>query len=691
MDALLIPRQANSTSGCPNDLQCPDPAPCVCTGNQLCVQILRTCSQCGSFKCVEPSSSSSGKKGGVSTGALAGAIVGCLILFALVLGGVFFWYRRRSRLLREAQQAQPETQEVVASALDVLNRPDPNEKFQQPPAPSPQSNVRVYQHSRTTLDLDPESQRAAVVTHAHQNPFEDAQSIQTTSSNSHGTNVIPIALVPRTSALPSSQLNPPERSISPAPPRPIRTPDLDLNLEHVNVSKDSLRPGTNSGSHSPYTPSEISGISGTGNNRQSYMSNMTGATDFLNEAPTIVTPTKGAVRQVLGVAHAQVVPNTGSTGSMTSSTPNTPRHPSSLVSRPSVRSPLATTSFGPKDVVTESMSEVDEDGALSVASDPFADERGIHSQLSQVRGGDGAGSITTFSTESSLGTPVAPPEQRYRPVSLETNAASILSANIGTAARVQIGLSPLRRGEGAEDVPTTATSLGVGTPRMLTKMASGRLVTPSTANTPASAFTPTGTSDATTHGSGTSAGTLQEQQARALAHAQAKAREANLGLGPDAARRTSSGSSVISGRDSILENFPFVPPSPISARPARSPPSSPLRQQSFNNSQAQSRSALSQATIQTQSEVTGDLPKPPNRKLLGMSTVSQSSTASEGLGSFPFHIEREPSEPTAKAAPPAAYGGRTRASLDTLALTSALSSYPLGFDEASSSGHDMPR
>jgi protein OPY2 len=473
----------------------------------------------------------------------------------------------------------------------------------------------------------------------------------------------------------------------PTPFRPTRTPDLDLNLEHVNVSKDSLRPGTNSGSHSPHTPTESSSTSELPN-RQSYMSNMTGATDFLNEAPTIITPSRGAVRQVLGVAQAQVVQS--STGSLTSSTPNSPRHPSSLVSRPSVRSPLATTSFGPKDVVTEAVSEADEDGVMSIASDPFADERSFNAvaaPASHIRGGD-EGSITTFSTESSLGTPVPISNQRFRPVSLETNAASILSANIGTAARVQVGLSPPRRGDGMEDVPTTATSMGLGTPRMLTRMASGRLVTPSTANT-ASTSTPTG-AVAVTQGSGSSVGTLQEQQARALAHAQAKAREANLGLGPDAARRTSSGSSVISGRDSILENFPFVPPSPISARPARSPPHSPLRQQSFTNSQAQSSATPTQVTPQSGVASADDLPKPPNRKLLAMSTVSQSSTASEGLGSFPFHIEREPSDTAAKV-PPTAYAGRTRASLDTLALTSALSSYPLGFDEASANEHPMPR
>ena len=64
---------------------------------------------------------------------------------------------------------------------------------------------------------------------------------------------------------------------------------------------------------------------------------------------------------------------------------------------------------------------------------------------------------------------------------------------------------------------------------------------------------------------------------------------------------------------------------------------------------------------------------------------------SNGLGSFPFQIDSgngvstETAEPAATA--PSSFPGRQRASLDTLALTSDLSSYPLGFDRDEAMAH----
>jgi hypothetical protein len=71
-----------------------------------------------------------------------------------------------------------------------------------------------------------------------------------------------------------------------------------------------------------------------------------------------------------------------------------------------------------------------------------------------------------------------------------------------------------------------------------------------------------------------------------------------------------------------------------------------------------------------------------SRQTLGLSTGSQLSTASSGLGSFPFQIDSGANRES--TAPPSSIKGRQRASLDTLALTSDLSSYPLGFDRDSS-------
>jgi len=228
---------------------------------------------------------------------------------------------------------------------------------------------------------------------------------------------------------------------------------------------------------------------------------------------------------------------------------------------------------------------------------------------------------------------------------MATQAGSII--NISSATRVAISSSPT----------------GTAVPRRTTM---GRLVTP-----PASASS------------------LQEQQQRALAHAHAQAQAQGLDT------RRMSGSSALSATstraDSILESFPFVPPSPISDRPIRSPPVSPLSQQSFVNPSSSSLhqqtlvvsppSPLSHQSFTAEPNTTTapkdslKLPPPPDRQALGLSRLS---TASSGLSSFPFQIESESAaDPSSR---PSTLNGRKRASLDTLALTTALSSYPLGFD-----------
>jgi len=192
---------------------------------------------------------------------------------------------------------------------------------------------------------------------------------------------------------------------------------------------------------------------------------------------------------------------------------------------------------------------------------------------------------------------------------------------------------------------------------------------------------------------------LQEQQRKALAYAEAQAQAQNI----DKNRRV-SGSSAISAASraySILESFPFVPPSPISDRPIRSPPRSPQNQQTFA---ANASSPLTQqvfnvtppsplpqhgfeGNVALGTAEDDELPAPPDRRTLGLSGLSAVSTSSSGLGSFPFQIETSSSSES--TASPLA--GRQRASLDTLALTSDLSSYPLAFDGDSISMPPLPK
>ncbi|EAU84764.1 hypothetical protein CC1G_00283 [Coprinopsis cinerea okayama7 len=634
----LLPRQLEVDDfGC---LVCPTTIPpCECDySKEECIRINRDCNNCAVNKCI-PIPGSGGGGGGVSKGALAGGIVGVLLFLALVVGA-YLWYRRTTRLQKEREGPQ-DFKDVPAPAEDVLNRPDPIEKPVAPTYSEPRSvGLDPTIRTETSPSFNPHYDHV-------RNPFDDANSIQTAASE--GTNVIPIALVPADGheGRPDGDSN--VSGGSNGPIRPPRSPDLNLNLEHVNVSGDNLRAGNG------YAPSTISGISST--NRHSYMSNMTSASEMLNEAPMIMTPMKGSVRQVLGVVKAEVI----SAGSLHSSPSSDTLRPPTF-SRPAVTSPLAATSFGPSDVVPEADESQD--------ANPFSDK---HSSTHADYGASPPPTATTYGQAStrareststsnwitpdmpqSLWVQGAHDDGMSRPSSMATQAGSII--DIASARRVNVGLA----------TPGTASTAKTYRTTM------GRLVSPSSA--------------------GASVGTLEEQQARALAHAQAQAQAQGL----DKPRPVSGSSAISATADSILESFPFVPPSPISNRPLRSPPVSPLAQQSFTNN---STSPLGQHTftVAPPSPLSGDrfsqnttstpagsgdaddesLPAPPNRRTLGLSTGSQLSTASSGLGSFPFQID---SGADVADPPPPAYRGRQRASLDTLALTSDLSSYPLGFD-----------
>jgi hypothetical protein len=625
----LFPRQsANCT------LTCPDPLPCSCAADEDCIRINRDCQTCSQNKCVARQSTSTSSSSGISKGALAGAVIGALAFLVVVIL-LFLRYRRKSLLRKARANGREVKKDIPASAETVLNRPDPTEK--------PPSVSRLY--ATTSIDLDPQAHSSSLPQtgydssqHSRPNPFDDTNSIQT--ARTEGTNVIPIGLVPTQShraSLPNSDSESLPSTNSSFPMRPARSPDLNLNLDHVNVSRDNLR-GT-SGSKS--VRSGISGIS----SRHSYMSNASYSSDFLSEAPMIMTPMKGSIRQVVGVVKAEVI-NADSLSSSDS------LKPPAYAAKSNSKSPLATTSFGPDDIVDEADETQD-------TADPFGDQS-ISNRA------------TTASTQAHSTDPDLNPDglkfsssksnTNSRPSSMATQAGSII--NISSATRVALG----------------SKSTGTGIPRRTTM---GRLVTP-----PANATT------------------LQEQQQRALAHAHAQAKA--QGLDP----RRISGSSVLSATstraDSILESFPFVPPSPISDRPIRTPPVSPLAQQSFVNSSPSSPlhqhtfvvappSPLSHQAFSAEPDTTApplpitedslNLPAPPDRRVLGLSTGSQLSTASSGLGSFPFQIESEAASDVGSR--PSVINGRQRASLDTLALTTALSSYPLGFDRGN--GYPPPK
>ncbi|KAJ6613483.1 hypothetical protein B0H10DRAFT_2048701, partial [Mycena sp. CBHHK59/15] len=564
----LFPRQSD------NCLQCPTTPACNCAANQQCFLINRDCNTCATVRCVSVEATNSSSSVGVSKGAVAGAIIAALIFLALAVC-LFLWYRRRLRLRKFP--GHEVNADIPASAETVLKRPDPTEK---PSTPSPiePNIVRVYSSSNMTIDLDPQSQNSPLHSpsrHSVQsNPFSDNHSIQTAgteSTNSHGS---------LSDTMPTT---------STSPVRPVRSPDL--NLDHVNVSRDSIRPP-----NALYAPSQRS--------ENSYLAN-----DH--------NPVKGNVR----VVKAEVI-NAGTLSPVSAEGSRL----STIASRPSVGSPLASRSFGPGDVVKEE----DE------AANPFRDESSSPS-ASVTTFGHASGTHNSVRSDWADGPTLPWTRSEDRPSSMSTQAGSVI--DIGSATRVNVSLNGL--GGGYATSPLTGGSF----PRSPFRTTMGRLVTPNL-------------------------GSLEEQQQRALDHAQARA-HAQGGDHPN--RRISDSSVMSAAADSILESFPFVPPSPISDRPMRSsPPVSPLGQQTFSSSVSTPRRTEFPKT-QKGDDSDSDLPAPPNRRTLGMSTASQFSTASS-----------EPSNP------PTAFNGRQRASLDTLALTSDLSSYPLGFDRDSVAVPHLP-
>ncbi|TFK28764.1 hypothetical protein FA15DRAFT_753151 [Coprinopsis marcescibilis] len=583
-----------------NPISCPAPPTCdVLQCNmriENCIYVASTCTHCGRSYC-QPKVSSTGLDGSskttVSSGALAGGIIGAILFLVLVLG-LFLWHRRRSRLIKLSLGS--EVKDTPAAAVDVLNRPDPTEK-PRPPSYSYATNSSSYTYTDSSPSLP--SPNALF---RNDNPFDDANSIQT--STSEGTNVIPIALVTPDSHM---EIRTQSSDGSSGPVRPSRSPDL--NLDHDD---NRLRVENGNG----YAESTISGFSAVSNSRYSYMSNMTSATELLNEAPMIMTPAKG---KVMGLMKAEVI-KAGPHGDGL-------KPPS--FTRAVNKSPLASTSFGPGDTVKE--------------ENPF-DDRPYSTNADYAI--SPPPSASSFNTRAEDGTAFLPngvnvwarDDGLSRPSSIATQAGSVI--DIASAKIVNVGLV----------TPGTANT------NKSYRTTMGRIISPSTAG---------------------SSGTLEEQQALAIAHAHAQAKAQGAGK----SRPVSSASALSATADSILESFPFVPPSPISNLPLRSPPVSPLGQQTFSTGTS---SPLGQHAfvVAPPSPMSNDqfddgaLPPPPNRRILGLSTGSQLSTVSTGLGSFPFQIDSGAED---TPMPPASRRLQ-RASLDTLALTADLSSYPLGFD-----------
>ncbi|CCA72504.1 hypothetical protein PIIN_06441 [Serendipita indica DSM 11827] len=232
----------------------------------------------------------------------------------------------------------------------------------------------------------------------------------------------------------------------------------------------------------------------------------------------------------------------------------------------------------------------DANGALDQGSvDPFVDQR----------------DSDVMSTFSDMRSPVD--WSSDRPMSAMSNAESI--ANIASAQRVQL-VRPMARGVAETRALLAPPSPSTATPRAADFRSAGQLSPPAQA-IPRS---------------------FDEDQRMSLS---------SVAL----TNRTST-------TDSILEAFPFVPPSPISMH--HSQPNTPM-QRSFQQQQQAGPT-----------HVPSD--HRPGRATLGMSTAS---AVSSGLGQFPFQIDR--------ASVSGSSDRDARASLDTVVLSRDVAEYPLPF------------
>jgi len=288
---------------------------------------------------------------------------------------------------------------------------------------------------------------------------------------------------------------------------------------------------------------------------------------------------------------------------------STPTSPGLSARNP--RATQATSSRSPLGRMAFSAEDIEEEAKTKAAGNPFADPTRLR-----------PGSSKSTATFGSL----VGGEDDSRPNSIISNNGTI-TANIGNATRVQV----LKPSTGRSLLSTVSSTSPITSPRSPDFRTAGQLSPP----------------------------------AQGVPHS----------FDDDTSRRISQSTVATSHRtstaDSILEAFPFVPPSPISMHHT-SNPSTPLAQRGF-------------AAQQEQTDPEQLMPHP-NRQMLGMSVISATSTTSNGLGGYSFQF----GAPSPVLPPSPAPERNERASLDTLALSRDLEAFPLPYDSPASPRGSTP-
>lgn len=286
---------------------------------------LRSCSTCSQAQCIpKPTKASSG----VSTGALAGAVVGVLAFLFIVVGG-FLWWRRRAAQRRAA---------AVSREKAIENVP----------------GVHPMSPGGAMSPINPRFSRPMPVGEKtpgmeNENPFETGS----VRSGAPSAQSIPIGFASDGQMSPPA-LSPTGTTFTGAPVRPARSPDLNIRATPFDkpASGGLAPPRPN------YAPSQRTDFTSS-----TMDSTASSAMEALYESPTIVT---GVKRTVIGAGRGEVVP-VASVGS--GSGPSSPRSNGparrTLVPGPS---PLASSQFTRTELPT------------TLEEDPFGDNLSLRSQ-----------------------------------------------------------------------------------------------------------------------------------------------------------------------------------------------------------------------------------------------------------------------------------------------------------------------
>ncbi|KAL7418952.1 hypothetical protein Q5752_006636 [Cryptotrichosporon argae] len=301
---------------------------CDCASGETCVLTSRTCSQCPQIQCIK---SSSGSGASVNAGVIAGPIVAVLVIASVAL---FWWLRRKKkRDLARLEELADRARKAESAGFHLSNPSSPappSSRSRDARASAPLSarsaslqtvgadaeyhdehgaTIRVYSARRGRINADPNHPDNGGVG----DPFADHDGSVRSGETDASDAVIPIHFVGSAgagvgdAAAAQRTLDEARQNLfrpRHAPPRPARSPDLDLRLQPGAQQAHALA-YAHDDERSPAPRirdsfvSDVSGVSGA----PSYLS--AASSDLHLDAPRIVTSSKVQVGRIVGAEMVQ--------------------------------------------------------------------------------------------------------------------------------------------------------------------------------------------------------------------------------------------------------------------------------------------------------------------------------------------------------------------------------------------------